>query len=86
MHFPRSNACSMLAGMAFVRWHYRAGVYVRSHHRRRRSAPGADQTSLLPALIAVPPAAGHRLDTASGHDHPIPMIAGQRALPFAAGL
>lgn len=35
--------------MTFVRWHYRDGVYVRSHYRHDRSTPGDAQTTLIPA-------------------------------------
>ena len=34
--------------MTFVRWHYRNGVYVRSHYRHARRALGATQPMLLP--------------------------------------
>ena len=34
--------------MTFVRWHYRDGVYVRSHYRHTRPTAGAAQTTLLP--------------------------------------
>lgn len=38
--------------MAFVRWHYRDGVYVRSHFRHRRgTAPGHGQRPLV-ALVS----------------------------------
>ncbi len=33
--------------MLFVRWHYRAGVYVRSHYRRPQRLPMAGQAPLL---------------------------------------
>jgi hypothetical protein len=38
--------------MAFVRWHYRDGVYVRSHFRRVTRARTAGQRPLL-ALVAT---------------------------------
>lgn len=37
--------------MVFVRWHYRDGVYVRSHYRRSRRMPVAGQATLAYRLI-----------------------------------
>lgn len=67
--------------MTFVRWHYRAGVYVRSHHRRAGSRIGAGQTSLLPAVVRV--RAGR--DVTEAHD-PLPLapVPGQDQLPLGA--
>lgn len=38
--------------MAFVRWHYRGGVYVRSHFRHRRSVAAIDGQRPLLALVS----------------------------------
>lgn len=67
--------------MAFVRWHYRDGVYVRSHHRRARPRVGVGQCSLLPALV-VP---RRPREPAGAHD-PLPLgpVAGQEQLPVGA--
>jgi hypothetical protein len=37
--------------MVFVRWHYRDGVYVRSHYRRSRRMPVTGQATLAYRLI-----------------------------------
>jgi hypothetical protein len=71
--------------MVLVRWHYRNGVYVRTHLRRRRARPGTDQTSLLPALLprSTLDAAG-MTRTAAPDTVPAPVLPGQRALPIGA--
>lgn len=61
--------------MIFVRWHYRDGAYVRSHHRRRRSTtPLAGQTALFhrpvdrnPPPIPTAGGAATRLGEPGGH-------------------
>lgn len=71
--------------MIFVRWHYRNGVYVCSHLRRRHSRPGPDQTLLLPALLprrADEPLSSMR--TAPQDRVPVPLLPGQRTLPIPA--
>jgi len=67
--------------MTFVRWHYRAGIYVRSHHRRARVRVGARQTSLLPTVVHP----RSRRDTIDVHDPlPLTQVAGQEQLPLGA--
>jgi hypothetical protein len=78
--------------MAFVRWHYRRGIYVRSHFRRLRSVPGPDQWALLPAVVPVGPTRSSPIDGAlrgASHDtsyDPLPAlpVPGQRSLPLGA--
>jgi len=73
-------------GMVFVRWHYRDGVYVCSHHRRRRLRPGSDQTSLLPALLLRPAVDdGPAMRPGSQDAAPARVLPGQCALPIALG-
>lgn len=38
--------------MAFVRWHYRDGVYVRSHFRHRRGTAAGQGQRPLVALVS----------------------------------
>lgn len=70
-----------MGSMAFVRWHYRDGVYVRSHHRRARARAGAGQCALLPALVAP----RRTREPAEAHD-PLLLapVAGQEQLPLGA--
>lgn len=68
--------------MSFVRWHYRDGVYVRSHHRRSRSRVDAGQTALLPVLVRP----RHPREPAEAARDPLPLapVAGQAQLPLGA--
>jgi hypothetical protein len=67
--------------MVFVRWHYRAGVYVRSHLRRTQLRVGAGQTSLLPNLVAEPT---RRTTPLAPDPLPATPVAGQVRLPLGA--
>jgi phosphoribosyl 1,2-cyclic phosphodiesterase len=78
-------------GMGFVRWHYRRGVYVRSHFRRLRTMPGPDQRVLLPTVVPVGRTRLSRVDGQRPHvPHddldPLPAlpVPGQRSLPLGA--
>lgn len=71
--------------MVFVRWHYRNGVYVCSHLRRRRPRPAPDQTSLLPALLPRPDVDTELMTRTGSQDVAAPpVLPGQRALPVGA--
>jgi len=71
--------------MVLVRWHYRNGVYVSTHLRRRRVRPGTDQTSLLPALLPrLALDAAPMTRTGAQDSVPAPVLTGQRALPIGA--
>ena len=67
--------------MTFVRWHYRDGVYVRTHHRRLRPRVGAGQISLLPTVIRQ-----HRQREPTETHDPLPLVPvmGQEQLPLGA--
>ncbi|CAN5915342.1 hypothetical protein BH23ACT10_BH23ACT10_06210 [soil metagenome] len=60
--------------MVFVRWHYRDGVYVRSHYRRVQPQVAEDQGRLLwpPRMIASPAATGDFVSQIPPRTAPLP--------------